>query len=277
MKYHNMFPQLRSSVGVDPVPELININIDSRKVRGTSNAPGHQTHHCPSPRLSLTDQRRSSISSAGVLTNLSSSTDLTGVQLEPVSHSGLLSVESSLQGGVAAEVVHQRKVDFVLDELEVSSELVFPPASYVTPHSTSVTELVAELVPAGGETGRVNVAVVEVHPLAQSQYGQVVTETFRVEPGVGDGADHVVLLVFILLRPLVSAGVILTNPDLQTSGTANIVQVVGSCQHLGGSPGVVVVEVLRDDGAGSDKVVVRVEDETGPGKLSRRRLSMANT
>ena len=140
MKYHNMFPQLRSSVGVDPVPEVRDPHINSRSLRSTTDPPGHQTHHGPSARLSLTDQRRSSISSAGVLTNLSSSTDLTGVQLEPVSHSGLLGVESSLQGGVAAEVVHQRKGDFVLDELEVSSELVFTPASYVTPHSTSVTE-----------------------------------------------------------------------------------------------------------------------------------------
>ena len=33
--------------------------------------------------------------------------------------------------------------------------------------------------------------------------------------------------------------------------------------------GVVVAEVVGDDGAGADKVVVLVEEETGPGELSR--------
>ena len=65
---------------------------------GTTNAPGDETDNGPSTGLSLTDERRSSISSAGVLSNLSASTDLTGVQLEPVADSGLLGVEGALQG-----------------------------------------------------------------------------------------------------------------------------------------------------------------------------------
>ena len=165
----------------------------------------------------------------------------------------------------------------MLDELKVSGELVLAPASHVAPHTSPVTELVAELVPAGGQAGRVDVAVVQVDPLAQSQHGQVVTETFPVEPGVDGGTEDVVLLVLVLLRPLVGAGVVLTNPHLQTPRTPNIVQVVGGSQHLGGPPRVVVVEVLRDDGAGSNEVVVGVEDETGPGKLSRRGLSVPDT
>jgi len=165
----------------------------------------------------------------------------------------------------------------VLDELEVSSELVLPPASHVTPHTAPVTELVAELLTAGWKAGRVDVAVVEVDTLAQSQHGQVVAQTLPVEPGVSDGTEDVVLLVLVLLRPLVSAGVVLSNPHLQTPRTDHLVQVVGGSQHLGGPPGVVVVEVLRDDGAGSNKVVVGVEDETGPGELSWRGLSMADT
>ena len=138
-------------------------------------------------------------------------------------------------------------------------------------------ELVAELVPAGGQAGRVDVAVVEVHPLAQSQHGQVVAQPFPVEPGVDDGTEHAVLLVPVLLRPLVGAGVVLAHPHLQTPRAADIVQVVGGSQHLGCPPGVVVVEVLGDDGAGSNKVVVRVEDEAGPGELSRGGLSMRDT
>lgn len=165
----------------------------------------------------------------------------------------------------------------MLEELEVSGELVLTPASHVTSHTSPVTELIAELVTAGGQTGSVDVAVVEVHPLAQSQHGQVVAETFPVEPRVDGGTKDVVLLVLVLLRPLVGAGVVLTNPHLQTPRTPNIVQVVCGSQHLGSPPRVVVVEVLRDDGAGSNEVVVGVEDETGPGELSWRGLSMADT
>ena len=51
---------------------------------------------------------------------------------------------------------------------------------------------------------------------------------------------------------------------------------MGGSQHLGCPPGVVVVEVLGDDGAASDEVVVGVEDEASPGELSRAGLSVAD-
>jgi len=90
----------------------------------------------------------------------------------------------------------------VLDDLEVPSELILAPAGHMTPDTGAVTELVAELVPAGGEAGSVDVLVVEVDPLAQSQHGQVVTETFGIVPGVDDGTQHVVLLMSVLLATL---------------------------------------------------------------------------
>jgi len=71
----------------------------------------------------------------------------------------------------------------VLYELEISSELILAPTSHVTPHSSAVTELVAELVPAGGKTGSVDVPVVEVDPLTESEDDEVVAETPRIVSG----------------------------------------------------------------------------------------------
>ena len=92
-----------------------------------------------------------------------------------------------------------------------------------------------------------------------------------------EGILYVVLLVFVLLRPLVGTSVVLSNPHLQPSHTHHVVQIVGGCQHLGRPSRVVVIEVLRDDGTAADKVVVCVEDEAGPGELSRTGLSVAQS
>ena len=49
----------------------------------------------------------------------------------------------------------------------------------------------------------------------------------------------------------------------------NVLQLMSSCDDLPGGRIVVVAEVVRDDGAGADKVIVLVEEDTGPGELSR--------
>jgi len=165
----------------------------------------------------------------------------------------------------------------VLYELEISSELILAPTSHVTPHSSAVTELVAELVPAGGKTGSVDVPVVEVDPLTESEDGEVVAETPRIVSRMSDSTNHIVLLVLILLRCLVSAGVVLPDPHLQAPHTHHVLEVVGSSKHLGRPSRVVVVEVLWDDGAGADEVVVGVEDEAGPGELSGAGLSVTQS
>ena len=47
----------------------------------------------------------------------------------------------------------------------------------------------------------------------------------------------------------------------------------GQGDHLPGWSPVVIVGVVRDDGAAANEVIVLVEEETGPGKLSRQRIS----
>ena len=49
---------------------------------------------------------------------------------------------------------------------------------------------------------------------------------------------------------------------------------MGSCQDLPGGGVVVVAEVIRDDGAGADKVVVLVEEDAGPGEFPGGGLAM---
>ena len=46
-----------------------------------------------------------------------------------------------------------------------------------------------------------------------------------------------------------------------------VFQLVGGGDDLPGGGVVVVAEVVRDDGAGADKVVVLVEEDAGPGEL----------
>merc|ERR1719412_2356266 len=274
MKYHNMFPQLRSSVGVDPVPEVRDPHINSRCLRSTTDPPGHQTRHGPSPRLSLTDQRRSSISSAGVLPNLSPSTDLTGVQLEPVSNSGLLGVESNLQLSLALSGRDEREIHLLWDELELAVHLVLPPASHVAPHAGPVTEQEVELVVTGGQAGGVHVGMVEADVPVHVQDSEVVVQPGEAHLGVLEDPGDGVLLVSLGLGSIEACGVPLTNSDLQQICLLDVLQLVSGGENLPGGGVVVVAEVVRDDGAGADEVVVLVEEDAGPGELSRRGLTV---
>ena len=57
----------------------------------------------------------------------------------------------------------------------------------------------------------------------------------------------------------------------------DVLQLVSGGEDLPGGSPVVVVEVVGDDGAAADKVVVLVEEEAGPGKLSRQSLAVLQT
>ena len=49
---------------------------------------------------------------------------------------------------------------------------------------------------------------------------------------------------------------------------------MGGSEHLPGGGVVVVAKVIGDDSAGADKVIVLVEEDTGPGELPRGSLAM---
>ena len=183
---------------------------------GTTNAPGDETDNGPSTGLSLTDERRSSISSAGVLSNLSPSTDLTGVQLESVANSGLPRVQSNLQLGLALSGGDKREIDLLGDELELTVHLILAPASHVASHSSPVAEQEVELVVTGGQAGRVDVgAGVDLNVPLSVEDGDVVVQPAGVELGVLEDSGHGVLLVVYLLGGVEATGIPLANTDFQ--------------------------------------------------------------
>merc|ERR1719297_644366 len=265
---HNLIISVwMSSVGVDPVPVLRHLDVHPGDVGGAAYAPGDQPHHGPSARLGLTNKGRAAISDTGVLAHLTTSADLARMEHKPVTHSGLARVEGSLEFGLALIVGDEAQVDLLGDKLECAVNLILAPARHVAPDSGPVGKDVIKLVVAGWQTGGVDIRVGEVDVPVDGEEGDVVAEPGQGHGRVLEDPDHGVLLVTLLLRSVKAAGVPLTHSHLQQVIGGNVLQLVGSCEDLPGGGVVVVAEIVRDDGAGADKVVVLVEEDTGPGEL----------
>merc|ERR1719209_1732453 len=101
-----------------PLGEMRHPGVDSGHITGASNTPSDKSNDCPPSRLSLADERASSVPCTGVLPHLTSCTDLALAQAEPVATSSALCVQGVLQLVVAAVVLNERKIHLVLDELE---------------------------------------------------------------------------------------------------------------------------------------------------------------
>merc|ERR1712165_160215 len=142
---------------------MVNIGVNSRHVGATSDTPCHQPHHSPPSRLSLADERASSVSSARILSVLCSRAHLSLCELEPIPNTRFLLVESLLQSCVALSGGHNWHVHLVLDELERSRELIFAPSSRPAPCSSAVAENIIELLLARREAGRRYIRVLEVN------------------------------------------------------------------------------------------------------------------
>ena len=173
----------------------------------------------------------------------------------------------------------------MLDELEGTVDLVLAPSRDPAPQPGAVAEGVAELVPAGGQTGRVDVGLVEVDGVLCVQDGDVIAQSAGVELWVLEQPHHGVLLVVHGLRGVEATGVILSYTDLQqpeekhiSSGwmealqhlliLLDVLELVSSGDDLPGAGTVVVAAVLSDDGTAADEVVVLVEHQASPGELS---------
>ena len=65
-------------VGLDPVPEEGHPGVDAGNVAGTADTPGDEADDGPAAGLALADQGRPTVPSAGVLTHLSTGTNLRG-------------------------------------------------------------------------------------------------------------------------------------------------------------------------------------------------------
>jgi len=116
--------------------------------------------------------------------------------------------------------------------------------------------------------------VVQVDVPVHSEESDVVTQSGGAHAGVLQDPHNSVLFVLLLLWSVESRGIPFSNSDFQQIVDSNVLQLMGSSKNLSGGDIVVVAGVVRDDGAGSDKVVVLVEEDTGPWELSWRRLSV---
>ena len=204
-------------------------------------------------------------------------------------------VQGTLQLVVAAVVLNERKVDLVLDELEGAVHLVLAPSGHPASHSCAVVELVAKLVSAGWQACGVHVRLVQVDVPVRVKQRNVVAQPSCVELRVLEQPDHGVLLVLDGLWGVEAACVVLANTDFQEPREnslatlqnlsylrdllilLDVLELVGGSDDLPCASSVVVAAVVRDDRTASDEVVVLVEDKTGPGELSRARLSVLET
>jgi len=198
------------------------------------------------------------------------------VELEPVTHtcSRLTSIESNLELVLALSCGDEGEVDLLGDKLEGSVNLVLAPAGHMASDSCAIAEDVVELVVTGGQTGGVDVGVVQVDVPVDSEESDVVAESGGAHARVLQDPDDGVLLVLLLLGGIESRCIPFTNSHFQQIVDSNVLQLVCSGENLPCGDIVVVAGVVGDDGAGSDKVIVLVEKDTRPWELSWRGLSV---
>jgi len=189
----------------------------------------------------------------------------------------LTSIESNLELVLALSCGDEGEVDLLRDKLEGSVNLVLAPAGHVASDPGPVAEDVVELVVTRGHAGGVDVGVVQVDVPVHSEERDVVTQSGGAHAGVLQDPHNGVLLMLLLLWGIESRGIPFSNSDFQQIVNSDVLQLVSSSENLPGGDIVVVGGVVGDDGAGADKVVVLVEEDTGPWELSWRRLSVLET
>jgi len=195
------------------------------------------------------------------------------VKLEPVPGALSLIVESNFEVVVASLIRNKRKRNLLLNELEASIKLILAPPSDPAPDPSPIVEHIVKLVVTGWKTRGVHIGLTEVNVSVSVEESDVIAESASAELRVFENPDNGVLLVILLLRLIETTGVPLPNSNLQQIILLKSLELVSSSDHLPGWSPVVIVGVIRDDGAAADEVIVLVEEEAGPGKLSRQRIS----
>merc|ERR1712020_864336 len=189
--------------------------INSGHIAGASNTPGDKPNNSPPARLALADEGTASISRTGVLSHLTSCTDLALAQAEPVAASSALLVQGVLQLVVAAVVLNKRKIHLVLDELEGAVHLILSPSSQPASHPGSVVELVAKLVSTRRQASCVHIRLVQVDVAVSVEDGNVVAQSSCIELRVLQKPHNSVLLVLDSLWGVEATGIVLADTDLQ--------------------------------------------------------------
>ena len=200
---------------INPLGEVRHPGVDSRNIACTSNTPSDKSNNSPPPGLTLANERAAPVSSAGILPNLTSGTDLALAEAEPVATSCALGIQGTLQLVVAAVVLNQRKINLVLDELEGTINLVLSPSCHPASHPSAVVELVAKLILTRGQTSSVHIRFVQVDVAVSVKDGDVVAQPSSIELRVLEMSDNVVLIMSAGLWGVEAACVVFANTDFQ--------------------------------------------------------------
>jgi len=99
---------------------------------------------------------------------------------------------------------------------------------------------------------------------------QTLVIVLRVIPELGDGKLTMTLRLWIVE----TAGVILDNPDLDQIVCPDTFEFVGGGDDSIGSSADVIVEVVGNDCARSEEIILSVQDQAGPGELVRLSLAL---
>merc|ERR1719170_108628 len=91
IRYINILKYFKWLITIYPVSKMGDPCINPWYIRSTSYPPRDKAHHGPPSRLSLTNKRRTTISSTGILANLSPSADLARTQSKAIANSTSLS------------------------------------------------------------------------------------------------------------------------------------------------------------------------------------------
>jgi len=202
-------------VGIDPLPKIRHLGINSRGVWATSHSPCHQTHNCPPSSVGLTHKRWPTITCASILSNFTTSTNLTGMELESVSSSLSLLIESKLEVGVTSAGRYQRKGNLFLDELEWSINFILAPASNPASNPSTIVENIVKLVVTRWQTGCVDIGVAQVNVSVSIEEGNVIAESSSRKLWVLENPDNCVLLMVESFRRVEATSIPFSNSNFQ--------------------------------------------------------------
>jgi len=119
--------------------------------------------------------------------------------------------------------------------------------------------------------------VIDVDVSVHIEDGKVITESGGAHSRVLQDPDHCVLFMSLLFWSIEARCIPFSNSHLQQVICSNVLQLMGSSEDFPSGLVVVVCRVISDDGTGSNKVIVLVQEDASPWELSWGRLTMGET
>jgi len=139
------------------------------------------------------------------------------MKLETISNSILFPVKSSFQICIAFVVINYGDINFVLDKLERSIIFVLAPSSNPAPDPSTIAKLEVKLVVTRWQASSVDITMVQVDSLTDTEYGDIIAQSLWVKLWVLSDPRDCVLLMLLAFRGVEPTGIILSNTNLDNS------------------------------------------------------------